>query len=114
VSPGAGALPLFSRALGHTTDLPLSWHLGVLPLCSDFVPQDKIGNEAQGDEEDPKHDEIQVELGVLHVQLSQNGLRLLKVARLVNVAVQVFSVQAIDGEDDTLKAVPRQESSVIK
>jgi hypothetical protein len=36
------------------------------------------------------------------------------VARLVNVAVQVFSVQAIDGEDDTLKAVPRQESSVIK
>lgn len=74
------------------SNLPLSWHLGVLPLCPDFVPEDKIGNEAQGDEENPKYDEVQVQLGVFHVQLPQDGLRLLEVARLVDVTVQIFSV----------------------
>lgn len=33
---------------------------GVLPLSPDFVSQDKIGDEPQGDEEDAQDDEIQV------------------------------------------------------
>lgn len=60
---------------------------GLLPLCPDLVSQHEVGNEAQGDEEDAQNNEVQVELGVLHVQLAQDGLRLLEVARLVDVAV---------------------------
>lgn len=82
-----------------------------LPLRPDLVPQDQVGDEAQRDEEDAQHDEVQVEFGVLHVQLSQNGLRLLEVAGLVDVAVQVLSVQAVDGQDDPFEPVPAEESA---
>lgn len=54
--------------------LPPCWPPGLLPLSLDFVPQDKIGDEAQGDEENPEDHEVQVQLGVLHVQLAQDGL----------------------------------------
>lgn len=87
---------------------PLCWHSTALPLRPDFVPQDKVGDEAQGDEENPQDDEVQVQFGILHVQFSQDGLRLLEVARLVDVAVQVLSVEAVDGEDDAFKAVPEE------
>lgn len=80
-----------------------------LPLRPDFVSQDEIGDEAQGDEENAQNDEVQVELGVLHVQLPQDGLRLLEVARLIDATVQVLSVQPVDGQDDPFEPIPGEE-----
>lgn len=75
LSAGTGLPPRFYKLLLATmSNSLLFWHAGALPLCPDFVPQDKIGDEAQGDEENAQDNEVQVEFGVLHVQLSQNGL----------------------------------------
>lgn len=76
VSPGAGALPPPSSALGHNVCFAslLAWRWFFLPLRPDLVSQDEIGDEPQGDEEDAQDDEIQVQLRVLHVQLPQDGL----------------------------------------
>lgn len=77
-----------------------------LPLGADLVSQDEVGDESERKEEDGEDDEVQVEFGVQHVQLLQDGLRLLEVTRVVLVAVKVSSVQTVDGQDDTFKAIP--------
>ena len=71
----------------------------------DLVAQDEVGDEPEGDEEDGEHDEVQVQPRVLHVQLPQDRLRLLEVTGVVCVAVQVLSVEPVDGEDDSLEPV---------
>lgn len=45
-----------------------------LPLRPDFVSEDKIGNQAQGEEENPKYDEVQVKFGIFYIQFFQDGL----------------------------------------
>lgn len=45
-----------------------------LPLRSDFVSEDKIGNQAQREEENPKNNEVQVKFGIFYIQFSQDGL----------------------------------------
>lgn len=107
----AGVPVALQVALGRDVYVHVSWHSGVLPLRPDFVSQDKIGDEAQGDEENPQNDEVQVELGILHVQLPQDGFRLLEVARLIDATVQVLSIQAVDGQDDPFEAVPAEEGT---
>lgn len=110
--PRAGlAARVLGAALGLSVRFSSGRAPGALPLRPDFVPQHKVGNEAQGDEEDPEDDEVQVELGILHVQLPQDGLRLLEVTGLVDVAVQVFSVEAVDGQDDPFKSIPEEASA---
>lgn len=76
-----------------------------LPLSTDLVPQDKVSDEPKREEEDGEHDEVQVEFGVQHVQLLQDGLRLLEVTCLVFIAVKILSVQTIDGQDDALETI---------
>lgn len=45
-----------------------------LPLRSDFVSEDEIGNQAQGEEENPEDDEVQVKFGIFYIQFFQDGL----------------------------------------
>lgn len=68
-----------------------------LPLSTDLVAEDEVSDEPQGEEEDCEDDEVQVELGVQHVQLLQDGLRLVEVTGVILVTVKIFSVQTIDG-----------------
>lgn len=77
-----------------------------LPLRPDFVSEDKIGNQAQGEEENPEDDEVQVKFGIFYIQFFQDGLWFLKVAGVIFVTMQVFSVQPVDGEDDSFEPVP--------
>lgn len=77
----------------------------VLPLSADLVPQDEVSNEPQTEEEDGKDDEIQVEFGIQHVQLFQDGLRLLEVTCMVFITMKILSIQTIDRQDDTLKTI---------
>lgn len=77
-----------------------------LPLGSDLVAEDKVRDEPQREEEDAKDNEVQVEFGVQHVQLLQNGLGLLKVAGVVFVTVQIVAVQTVDRQDDALETIP--------
>ena len=78
----------------------------VLPLGSDLVAEDEVGDEPQREEEDAKDNEVQVEFGVQHVQLLQDGLGLLEVTGVVFVAVQIVSVETVDRQDDALETVP--------
>lgn len=76
-----------------------------LPLSADLVPQDKVSNEPQREEEDGEDDEVQVEFGVQHVELFQDGFRLLEVTRVVFITVKILSIQTIDRQDDTFKTI---------
>ena len=58
--------------------------------------------DAQGDEEDAEDDEVEVELGVLHVQLLQHVRRLCEDA-LRLAAVQLPAVTLVDGLQHPLK-----------
>lgn len=61
-------------ARGHGVQRSSLWLPSALPLGPYFVSQHEVGDETQGDEENPQDDEVQVELGVLHIQLSQDSL----------------------------------------
>lgn len=61
-------------AHGHGVQRSSLWLSNTLPLGPDFVSQHEVGNETKGDEENPQDNEVQVELGVLHVQFSQDSL----------------------------------------
>ena len=61
-------------AYGHGVQCSSLWLCSTLPLGPDFVSQHKVGDETQGDEENPQDNEVQVELGVLHVQFSKDSL----------------------------------------
>lgn len=45
-----------------------------LSLRFDPVPEHKVGQQPQGQEEDAQNQEVHVELGLLHIQLSQDDL----------------------------------------
>lgn len=83
-----------------------------LPLRSELVAQDKVSDESQRQEENGEDEEVQVEFGVQHVQLLQDGVRLLEVTGVVLIAVQVGPVQTVDGQDDALEAVPETQQQV--
>lgn len=76
-----------------------------LPLCTDFITEDKISKKSQREEEDCKDDEIQVEFGIKHVQFFQDGFRLLEMTQVILITVEIHAVQTIDGQDDTLKPI---------
>ena len=61
-------------AHGHGVQRSSLWLCSTLPLGPDFVSQHEVGDETQGDKENPQDNEVQVELGVLHVQFSQDSL----------------------------------------
>lgn len=77
-----------------------------LPLSTDLVSEDEVGDQTERNKEDAQDNEVHVELCVLNVQLLQNGFRLLKVARFVFVAVQVLTVQPVDGQNYPFKTIP--------
>lgn len=77
-----------------------------LPLCTDLITKNKISKKSQREEEDCEDDEIQVEFGIKHVQLFQDGFRLLEMTRVILITVEIHAVQTIDGQDDTLKPIP--------
>lgn len=76
-----------------------------LPLGTDFVSQDEVSDEPQREEEDGEDDEVQVEFGVQHVELFQDGFRLLEVTRVFFITVKILSIQTVDRQDDSLKTV---------
>lgn len=114
MSSGPGLPQVLQVALGHCVRFSSLWLSSALPLCPDFVSQHKVGSETQGDEENPQDNEVQVELGVLHVQLSENGRRLLEVARIIDVTVQVLAVEAIDGEDDPFEPISEEGGASVR
>ncbi len=44
-----------------------------LPLSTDLVSQDKVGDQTERHKENAQHNEVQVELSILNIQLLQNG-----------------------------------------
>lgn len=75
----------------------------------DAPPENEITCDAQYDKEGTKNDEVDVELGVLDIQFSKNGIGLCEYAHVFFVllfAVQWFSVKAVDRLQYALKRVP--------
>lgn len=73
----------------------------------DAPSKNEIACNAQNDEEGTKNDEVNVELGMLDIQFSKNGIGLREYAHvfLVLLTVQRFSVKTVDGLQYTLKRV---------
>lgn len=79
-----------------------------LSLRFDLVPEHQVSQEPQDDKEDAQDEEVQVELGLLHIQLLQDLDGFLERAEVLE-ALQVLALHGVDGEDDPLEAIPRAE-----
>lgn len=112
------AAPAASAKVYQVKTVPEGWgwafHCGgwgagqgkALSLGLDPITEHKVRQQPQGQEEDAQDQEVHVELGVLHIQRSEDTLRILERAVFLQ-ASQVSSIHAIDGQNHTLKAIPR-------
>lgn len=78
-----------------------------LSLRLDPIPEHKVCQQPQGQEKDAQDQEVHVELSILHIQCSEDTLWLPERASLLR-AGQVSSFHAVDSQNHTFKAIPRQ------
>lgn len=74
--------------------------------------QHKVAGHAQNDEEDAEDDEVEIEFGVLHVQLLQDILGLGEEALGLG-ALQVAAVLAVDGLKHAFKRVSETHQQTL-